>query len=57
MKRLTSRNDKGEAILKNNSKYNDYEIIKRLAEIEDILGEDYNLSIIDNLINGMYKNE
>lgn len=29
----------------------------RLAEIEDILGEDYNLSIINNLINGMYKNE
>lgn len=29
----------------------------RLAEIEDILGEDYNLSIINNLINGMYKDE
>lgn len=56
MKRLTTRNNKGEAILKDNSRYNDYEIIKRLAEIEDILGENYNLQKLKMLYKKGSKN-
>ena len=43
MERLTSRNPHGRAIVKDFPAYEEYELVTRLAAIEDILGNDYDL--------------
>lgn len=49
MKRLTTKNGNGKPIVKDWPNYMEFDIINRLAAIEDILGDDYDLERLREL--------
>lgn len=49
MERLTANNKHGEPIIKDWPNYMEFDIINRLAAIEDILGDEYNLDRLREL--------
>ena len=49
MKRLTTKNGNGKPIVKDWPNYMEFDIINRLAAIEDILGEEYDLDRLREL--------
>ena len=50
MKRLTTKNGNGKPIVKDWPNYMEFDIINRLAAIEDILGEEYELDGLRELV-------
>ena len=50
MKRLTTKNGNGKPIVKDWPNYMEFDIINRLAAIEDILGDEYDLDLVQKLI-------
>ena len=50
MKRLTTKNGNGKPIVKDLPNYMEFDIINRLAAIEDILGDEYDLERLKELI-------
>ena len=50
MERLTAKNKHGKPIIKDWPNYMEFDIVHRLAAIEDILGDEYDL---DELIKAM----
>lgn len=50
MERLTTKSANGRPILKKMPPYEEYEPVRRLAAIEDILGDDYNLDHLQELV-------
>lgn len=50
MKRLTTKNGNGKPIVKDWPNYMEFDIINRLAAIEDILGEEYELDRLRELV-------
>lgn len=50
MKRLTTKNGNGKPIVKDWPNYMEFDIINRLATIEDILGDGYDLDRLRELV-------
>ena len=50
MERLTAKNKHGKPIIKDWPNYMEFGITNRLAAIEDILGEEYDLNLVQRLI-------
>lgn len=50
MERLTAKNKHGKPIIKDWPNYMEFDIINRLATIEDILGDEYDLDRLKELI-------
>ena len=50
MERLTAKNKHGKPIIKDWPNYMEFDIINRLAAIEDILGDEYDLDLVQKLI-------
>ena len=50
MERLTAKNKHGKPIIKDWPNYMEFDIINRLAAIEDILGDDYDLDRLRELM-------
>ena len=50
MKRLTTKNGNGKPIVKDWPNYMEFDIINRLAAIEDILGEEYELDELREMV-------
>ena len=50
MKRLTTKNKHGKPIIKNWPNYMEFDVINRLAAIEDILGDEYELDRLRELV-------
>lgn len=50
MERLTAKNKHGKPIIKDWPNYMEFDIINRLAAIEDILGDDYDLDRLRELV-------
>lgn len=50
MKRLTTKNGNGKPIVKDWPNYMEFDIINRLAAIEDILGDKYDLDRLRELV-------
>ena len=50
MERLTAKNKHGKPIIKDWTKYMEFDIINRLASIEDILGDEYDLDRLRELV-------
>ena len=50
MKRLTTKNGNGKPIVKDWPNYMEFDIITRLAAIEDILGEEYELDELREMV-------
>ena len=50
MERLTAKNKHGKPIIKDWPNYMEFDIINRLAAIEDILGEEYDLDELSKAI-------
>ena len=46
MERLTAKNKHGKPIIKDWPNYMEFDIINRLAAIEDILGDEYDLDVL-----------
>lgn len=56
MKRLTTKNGNGKPIVKDWPNYMEFDIINRLAAIEDILGDEYDLADVAPVRHGRWKN-
>ena len=50
MKRLTTKNGNGKPIVKDWPNYMEFDIINRIAAIEDILGEEYELDGLREMV-------
>ena len=50
MERLTAKNKHGKPIIKDWPNYMEFDIINRLADIEDILGDEYDLDRLKELV-------
>ena len=50
MKRLTTKNGNGKPIVKDWPNYMEFDIINRLAAIEDILGDEYDLDELREMV-------
>ena len=50
MDRLTAKNKHGKPIIKDWPNYMEFDIINRLAAIENILGDEYDLDLVQKLI-------
>lgn len=50
MKRLTAKNKHGKPIIKDWPNYMEFDIVNRLATIEDILGDEYDLERLRELV-------
>ena len=51
MKRLTAKNKHGKPIIKDWPNYMEFDIVNRLAAIEDILGDEYDLDRLSIIVN------
>lgn len=50
MERLTAKNKHGKPIIKDCPNYMEFDIINRLSAIEDVLGDDYDLDHLRELV-------
>ena len=50
MERLTAKNKHGKPIVKDWPNYMEFDIINRLADIEDILGDEYDLAELKEMV-------
>ena len=55
MKRLTTKNGNGKPIVKDWPNYMEFDIINRLASIEDILGDEYDLDELREMVQAKRK--